>query len=59
MYCGKMTAELEELYNEYEKRFGVEPDYYEEIDYGDDYEGYKDDISKSLESGVQLSELYA
>lgn len=59
MYSGKMTAELEELYHEYEKKFGVEPDYYEEVDYGDDYEEYMKDISKSLESGVQLPGLYA
>lgn len=59
MYCGKMTAELEFLYQEYEKRFGVEPDYYEEVDYGNDYEGYVDDIRSSLESGIQLPGLYA
>ncbi len=58
MYYGKMTAELEALYQEYKKRFGVEPDYYEEVDYGNDYEGYVDDICKSLETGIQLPELY-
>ena len=58
MYCGTMTAELKVLYQDYESKFGVEPDYYEEVDYGDDYDGYMDDIRKSLQSGIQLPELY-
>ena len=59
MYCGKITFELEELYQKYKTMFGVEPDYYEEVDYGDDYDGYVADIGNSLKTCIQLPELYA
>ena len=50
MYLGKMTDELEELYNKYYDIFGVEPDYYEETEYGqNDYDVFVSDIKKCIE----------
>lgn len=59
MYNGKMTKELEKLYKEYENKFGVEPDYYEDVEYGkNDYKKYINDIAKSIKLNIQLPNLY-
>ena len=59
MYYGKMTEELERLYEKYEKEFGYEPDGVEQLEYTDDnYDQYVSDIQKSLESHKHLTELY-
>jgi thiaminase len=62
MYYGKMTEELEELYKKYNEKWGVEPDFYEETEYGDttyeDYLDYVNDIKKALELGVTIPQLY-
>lgn len=59
MYYGKMTEELKILYKEYYEKFGVEPDFYEEFEYGEfSYNEYIADIKKALKSGLSLPELY-
>ncbi len=59
MYYGKMTKELKILYKEYFEKFGVEPDFYEEFEYGEfSYDEYVNDIKKALKLGLSLPELY-
>lgn len=59
MYSGKMTKELEKLYEEYSKKWNGDPGTYEDAEYGaDEYEEYVADIKKALELGVELPELY-
>lgn len=44
-YHGKMTKELEELYDLYDKKFGDYPDCYEDFYYEEnDYDDYVNDI---------------
>ena len=50
MWYGRMTPELEELYDEYYNMFKSDPDEYINLEYGeDDYDDYIVDIKKSLE----------
>ena len=59
MYYGNMTAELEPLYIQYEKRWGHTPDGYEDAEYAaDEYDDYVADIKKALALGVELPDLY-
>lgn len=55
-----MTAELQNLYDEYEKKWGRDPDFYEEVEYGDTDESYSEyvsDIKKALETNVELPDV--
>ncbi len=59
MYCGKMTKELETLYEKYKEKWNCTPDGYEELDYNkDEYEIYITDIKKALELEVEMPDLY-
>lgn len=59
MWYGRMTPELEELYDEYYNMFKSDPDEYINLEYGeDDYDDYIVDIKKSLELKKELPELY-
>lgn len=59
MYYGKMTKELEQLYAEYEKIWGCEPDVYEELEYGEnECKEFTADIKKALKMGVKLPYIY-
>lgn len=58
MYLGKITDELEELYVEYYKKFGVFPDYYEETEYGqNDYDVFVSDIKKCIEENKEIPDV--
>lgn len=55
MWYGKMTQELEQLYNDYYKMFGRTPDGYMELEYGESsYKVYVKDIKKSLKLKKEL-----
>lgn len=59
MYYGKMTKQLERLYAKYAAVFGVEPDFYVDVEYSDsDRKEYIRDIKEALRRGVELSDLY-
>lgn len=62
MYHGKMTKELDVLYDQYYDRFGVDPDFHMELDYSDrteeDYKEYVNDIKLALSEGKSLPELH-
>lgn len=59
MYYGKMTKELNQLYEQYNEKWGVFPNFYEETEYGkNSYNEYVADIKKALELGVELPDLY-
>ncbi|UMZ01810.1 hypothetical protein H8S51_008955 [Roseburia rectibacter] len=54
-----MTKELENLYDQYYKMFGVEPDGYQEIDYGQgEYSDYVNDIKTAIENNTELPDIY-
>lgn len=58
MWHGKMTDELERLYEEYDKVFGGDPGGYEEVDYGQKhYKDYVRDIKKAIETGKELPDV--
>lgn len=58
MYYGKVTKELEELYKQYYKKFGVEPDFYEELEYGEKtYKEFIKDIKEAIRLNIDLVEL--
>ena len=57
MYNGKMTEELKKLYSEYYNIFGVEPNCYEEIEYGDDYEGFLNDVKLAIKEKKELPDV--
>lgn len=49
MWYGKMTPELENLYDQYYDIFRSDPDEYIELEYGEDeYEDYVKDIKKAI-----------
>ena len=55
MWYGKMTQELENLYDDYYKMFGRTPDGYMELEYGEgSYKTYVRDIKKSLKLKKEL-----
>lgn len=57
MWYGKMTQELEKLYDDYYKMFGRTPDGYMEREYGEgSYKAYVRDIKKSLKLKKELPE---
>lgn len=59
MYYGKMTPKLEKLYEEYHKKWGVYPDFYEDTEYGENtYFDFVRDIKKALKRGIELPDLY-
>lgn len=58
MYYGKMTKELEELYEAYFDMFDDYPDCHEELEYGNlTYKSYVKDIKKALKKGKCLTEV--
>ena len=60
MYYGKMTAELESLYEEYYNQFGYEPDGVEQLEYTENnYDQYVSDIKKALDLHIHLADLYS
>jgi hypothetical protein len=59
MWHGSMTKELENLYDQYYKMFGVEPDGYQEVDYGqEEYSDYVKDIKTAIENNTELPDIY-
>lgn len=55
MYYGKMTDELDHLYDEYYEIFHGYPDELEDIEYGqDDYAVYVKDIKKAIQAKREL-----
>lgn len=55
MYHGKTTPELKELYEQYEKKFGMTAWGYLQLDYGqEDYSDFVRDIKKAIETGKEL-----
>lgn len=58
MWHGKMTEELEKLYDEYHKVFDCEPDGYQEVDYGQsEYKDYVRDIEKAIRQNKELPDI--
>ena len=58
MYTGKMTPELERLYDEYYALFQIFPFGHEELEYSQrDYEDYVRDIKKAIEEKKELPEV--
>lgn len=58
MWHGKMTKELETLYDSYYEIFGVEPDGYMDVDYGQaDYDDYVRDIKMAIKKKMELPEV--
>ncbi len=58
MWYGKMTPELEELYDQYYVMFNGDPDEYIELQYGqNDYDDYVRDIKKAIELKKELPEV--
>ena len=55
MYYGKMTEELKKLYIEYDKIFGVYPEFYIDMEYGQ--ADYADYVSRSEEHTSELQSL--
>ncbi len=59
MYYGKTTKKLEQLYAEYNKIWGCDPDCYEELEYGENaYKEFMKDIRKALKMRVKLTDIY-
>lgn len=55
MWYGRMTNELEQLYDEYYDIFKCDPDGYMEVEYGQgSYKDYVRDIKKSIEMKIEL-----
>lgn len=55
MWYGKMTEELDKLYDEYEALFDCTPDFYVELEYGqNDYSDYVKDIKKAITQRKEL-----
>lgn len=55
MYYGRMTAELEKLYDEYYAVFEEYPDCWIELEYGQaDYADYVLDIKRAIKEKKQL-----
>lgn len=58
MWYGKMTPELEALYDQYYDMFNGDPDEYIELQYGqNDYEDYVRDIKKAIDLKKELPEV--
>lgn len=50
---------MEQLYAEYNKIWGCEPDYYEELEYVENaYKEFMKDIKKALKMRVKLTDIY-
>lgn len=55
MWYGKMTPELEDLYDKYYAIFESDPDEYIDLEYGqDEYDGYVNDIKKAIDEKREL-----
>lgn len=55
MFYGKITEELRPLYRKYREMFGVFPDFYEELEYGDaDYADFVSDIEEAIREKKEL-----
>ena len=58
MYNGKITKELNELYDKYYIKFGCYPDDYDDIDYFEDtYNDFVKDIKECLKKNVEIEDL--
>ena len=58
MWYGKMTPELEELYDKYYDMFDSTPDEYIELEYGqDEYDDYVKDIKESIKQNKELPDV--
>lgn len=58
MWYGKMTPELEELYDKYYDMFDSVPDEYIELEYGqDEYDDYVKDIKESIKQNKELPDV--
>lgn len=57
MYNGKMTEELKNLYKEYSAIWGHDPAGYEEVEYGDDYEGFVNDVKLAIKEKKELPDV--
>lgn len=54
MYYGKTTKKLEQLYAEYNKIWGCDPDCYEELEYGENaYKEFYERHQKSFENACK------
>ncbi len=57
MWYGKDTKELTALKQEYEKKFGYNPDGEIELEYGpDSYKRYVSDIKRAIQTGEHLAD---
>lgn len=55
MWYGEMTAELDELYDQYDEIFGNYPDAYDDLEYWpEDYDDYVADIKKAIAEKKEL-----
>lgn len=58
MYYGRMTAELEELYEEYYALFQIYPFGHEELEFGDnDYDDYVQAIKQAIKEKKDLVDI--
>ena len=59
MYYGKVTEELKTLYKQYYDKFGVEPDFYEELEYSYkwSYKEFIRDIKEAIRLNTDLVKL--
>lgn len=58
MWYGKMTSELEQLYDGYYKIFDYELGGYQEVEYGQlEYQQYVKDIKKAIQKKEELPEI--
>ena len=59
MYYGKVTEELKTLYKQYYDKFGVEPDFYEELEYSYkwSYKEFIRDIKEAIRLNIELPSL--
>lgn len=59
MYKGKMTEELNKLYEDYYKKFDCYPDEYDDLEYDEKtYDVFVADIKKCLKNNKEIEDLY-
>lgn len=59
MYKGKMTKELDELYDKYYEKFDCYPDEYDDLEYYEEtYDSFVRDIKISLKENKEIEDLY-
>lgn len=58
MWKGKRTKELEDLYNQYYKKFHCEPDWYDEVNYDRlSYAEFVALIEQAIETGEEFPDI--